>query len=509
MNALLFLWIFLSTPTFAIDRSAYVKSAASEIKSQLEFVSNQPAFVSMLSTAEKEQFIRILATSKKLPEPILVKFSDRSSDFILNPGEPERSAKTTADINDPIWFNTHKLYEDVAAINYLTVLQLFVHEIGHKIGPQKNQAAIDSLAVKFHDFLESYHKMSPMYLDVTFGPPRPLSEELEILALPKSLSALNPNPPLFYKDKKKIWPLALYFEDSLKQFSRDRYVQVNFVRGEADMSLSYVVVNFSILKEFTHPRDGTLFGVEGTYTFKENLFFEFDGGPRSINFRLANPEFSYPKASLDSEVLGFIEKSRSESSIHYSLALSLPEPPQKVSLLSGTEENHFLVPCRSIVVKGGTYEVDCELTLPKKTAISILDIFQVIVDGRVVDFPEVYELDIEAMQIPFALADVAPKRIEKKSEEGATSYELRMESSLPPIQVRVRCPQKKQFIYDGMVLGELESFSEIIFFPPNLPVHILNEKEYLVKARCEEPDVLPEEILITDGTLYTSRPRWK
>lgn len=506
---LLALFAAMAAPAFAIDREAYVAAAARELRAYTAVAAKNAAFMRSLSAKENEQFVGIRDVLGKMPARIGTEFSDKAEDFILHPGEPERSAKTTAAIADPVWFNLRKLNDDSAPIDYLTIVQLFVHEIGHKLGPEKDQAAVDSLSVKLREFLAGYSRTTLLYMKLSIDPPRPLRESFELLALPTRLDSDNPNPALFYNDTKKIWPLPLYFEESLKNFPRDRLVQVSFVRGELNLNIIYLEVSFSVYKEFVTAGGETVYGKEGSYSFEENLFMDFGGRPDSGNFRLGKPRFGYERGPISAEVVDLKETSRSPTTIEYALRFSVDGVPENVSILAGTDENSFLVPCSKPERSAGAFQANCTLLLPQKTAISILDLLQVLVDGRTIDLPEVVGVDLEAMDIPWMLADIRPLKMETKSENGKRFYALTMASPLPPYQIRVRCPEKKKFVYDERVLGELDSFTETAYFPPNLPVEALAVGEYMVRASCPDPAVLPVEILVTDGTLYTSRPWWK
>ncbi len=86
-------------------------------------------------------------------------FSSNSQDFILPDGKPERSAKTNSEWATPIVFNRNILNNFKSQINLLDIIQILVHELGHKLGDKKNQTAIDQLSAKLKSFLKRFYSV--------------------------------------------------------------------------------------------------------------------------------------------------------------------------------------------------------------------------------------------------------------------------------------------------------------------------------------------------------------
>jgi hypothetical protein len=160
---------FGATP--GVHREAYVTAAYEEFHSLLYFLSGSDTFLQALTPEERVQFelvgnsvirhvIRLGPgatpgqdrTSTRVD--FKLQFSARSEDFVLNPGEPERTAKMAGDI----WFNLNVINNPKVSFGLLDAFQIMFHEFGHKIGEQKNQKLIDSVAAKIRLHLASYHK---------------------------------------------------------------------------------------------------------------------------------------------------------------------------------------------------------------------------------------------------------------------------------------------------------------------------------------------------------------
>jgi len=103
-----------------------------------------------------------------------IQFSEKPEDFILNLGEPERSAKTTETWTDPIVFNNRILNDVNSDVNFLDVLQISLHELGHKLGARKKQTDVDSLSAKCRMYLERFYVKSNL---TSYG-------HMEMLSLP-------------------------------------------------------------------------------------------------------------------------------------------------------------------------------------------------------------------------------------------------------------------------------------------------------------------------------------
>lgn len=484
-----------------MDRSAYVKEAGAEISFYLLSASKEPSFFKQLSQSEKEQLQGIHEVLAKLKVSPKFIFSDNPADFILSPGEPERSAKTTEILEDPIWINTRKL--GLESVDYLSVVQLLVHELGHKLGPKKNQQAVDSLATKVRSYLSAFYVKEPVYLRLSFGSPRPLQESFEFLSLPKQIGSFNPNPTLFYLSKTKAWPISLRFKDSLKKQAKDRFVRVHRVYGLLDSGAIDATVSLSISKQFILGDGRQIYSQEGAYKISEPMPF-LDAGPSDVNFSGSRLALSYPLAPLEQSVKVVRQVAREPRMVQWEVTFSAEARPQTVALVAGTRERPFLAPCAAPKGVGGDYLVSCTLKLGSHAAISVLDIFQLLVDGRSVDLPGLIELDLEDdFKLGFDLSDTKPVKIETVGQ----AYHLTMKGTYAPIQVRVRCLEEKPFFYGSERLGTITAFAERLYFEEELPLTQVSANEYTVKAACEGGGK-PAEILVTDGLFFTSNPRF-
>lgn len=161
-----------TAPASAMDRRAYVTNAFRGLHGIIYFLSNNDRFLGQLTPAERDQFTVVgkeiiktiwsfgIANSLTVPDRTYrdldfnLYFSDRREDFILNPGEPERTAK----MNGDIWFNLNAINNPKANFGLLDAIQIMFHEFGHVLGDKKDQALIDSLAVKIRNHVAGFYK---------------------------------------------------------------------------------------------------------------------------------------------------------------------------------------------------------------------------------------------------------------------------------------------------------------------------------------------------------------
>lgn len=155
----------------SISRQAYVTAAFEEFHSTLNFLAVSDRFLQGLTPEERIQFDLVANHIVKhvylLGTPAVpgqgrtsnhvdfkLRFSDVAEDFILNPGEEQRTAKMAGDI----WFNLNIINNPKVKFGLLEAFQIMFHEFGHKIGEKKNQALIDSVAAKLRLHLAGYYK---------------------------------------------------------------------------------------------------------------------------------------------------------------------------------------------------------------------------------------------------------------------------------------------------------------------------------------------------------------
>lgn len=179
--ALLFLSIFLAAAgafaSPAPSRQVLAEMALYQVGDLVDFAVRSPRLRGHLTEAETkhlaalyqitenvkahQRLMRIMDPPEwvleqlKSPSPVL-KFSSDAGEFRLNPDEPERSAVTTERLADPILINLRLLNSASREPSYKSMLQLMIHELGHKIGPSKVQSVVDALAVKIMTFADPY-----------------------------------------------------------------------------------------------------------------------------------------------------------------------------------------------------------------------------------------------------------------------------------------------------------------------------------------------------------------
>jgi hypothetical protein len=154
-----------------VDRRAQVRAAFEQFYSLLHFLSADDAFLSRLTSDERLQFEMlhktIIGAGFRLgPGPMPgsdnssarlnfnLKFSNNPNDFVLNPGQPPRTAKVAQDV----WFNLNIINDPKVQFNLLDTFQILLHEFGHKLGEVKNQELVDRVAVKMRGHLQSYYR---------------------------------------------------------------------------------------------------------------------------------------------------------------------------------------------------------------------------------------------------------------------------------------------------------------------------------------------------------------
>lgn len=189
-----FSWIWLAiflTPLSLFGqakREALVTTAFAELPGIIQFLTRSYDFDQRLTVEERQQLHTLYsitetialektfgATKQPMPK---IQFSNDPKPFELAPGQPERSATTTSVLADPIMFNLRILNAPHFDASYLDILQILFHELGHKLGPSKNQLAMDSLGAKFIQFVKPYYQHA--LLDGRI--------KLEVLSLPVKLA---------------------------------------------------------------------------------------------------------------------------------------------------------------------------------------------------------------------------------------------------------------------------------------------------------------------------------
>ncbi len=153
------------------DRRADVKAAFENFLPIIYFLSGSSGFLSQLNEVQRDQFQRLgeyLIKNQVLisssPQPVKgetsahidfgLKFSDQAKDFLINPGEGERTAK----VDDDVWFNLRIINAENSTFTLLDALQILVHEFGHKLEKAENIAAMNFVAAKMREYLTPYYR---------------------------------------------------------------------------------------------------------------------------------------------------------------------------------------------------------------------------------------------------------------------------------------------------------------------------------------------------------------
>lgn len=86
---------------------------------------------------------------------VKLQFSENQELFKLNKDEPIRTAVTEENMTSDIFVNLKKINNPNVKVSLGEASALIVHELGHKLGKEKIQTAVDSLAVKVKQYLDS------------------------------------------------------------------------------------------------------------------------------------------------------------------------------------------------------------------------------------------------------------------------------------------------------------------------------------------------------------------
>lgn len=173
-RALLLSLFLTANPAFGqgqVDRRALVEAAFENFVPLIYFLSGSETFLEKLTPEERAQFEMlgkdliprvVRADSGSYPGRdntsrrvnFQLRFSSNSQDFVLKPGEPERTAKVTQDV----WFNLNLLNRADVEFTLLDAFQIMFHEFGHKLEDQKKQEAIDRVAAKIRDYIRPFYR---------------------------------------------------------------------------------------------------------------------------------------------------------------------------------------------------------------------------------------------------------------------------------------------------------------------------------------------------------------
>lgn len=206
-TAILFLSIILtSLGLFAqghkTDRTDLFRVGYLQLPFAVSFLFDSPTFMSQLTPNEAAQLQAIFGSFEQIkhvdmfrrsgnllaaPDTPMIEFLPNREAFKLNPDEPERLAKTTERMGDPIYINETLLNSKNIDPTYMDVLQILFHEMGHKLGAAKDQQAIDSLGAKMMQFLKPYYQRAEL---VSEQDPNDRAR-VEILSLPREIKYLT------------------------------------------------------------------------------------------------------------------------------------------------------------------------------------------------------------------------------------------------------------------------------------------------------------------------------
>jgi hypothetical protein len=192
------------------DRAELFLVAYQQLPHAVSFLFDSPSFISQLTPEEKAQLEGVFGVTEKIKMAPLyrnmtgagagfltdmqvpeLEFISDPKAFKLTPDEPERLAKTTEKMSDPISINEVFLNSKNMDPSYMDVLQILIHEVGHKLGARKNQQAVDSLGAKMIQFLMPYYQSA---IVSTSRDPESKAK-IEILSLPIELIGMSTGMP--------------------------------------------------------------------------------------------------------------------------------------------------------------------------------------------------------------------------------------------------------------------------------------------------------------------------
>jgi|GEM_PF-5762440 len=367
------------------DRSAYFRESLPVIRIEIKEAQGSAAFMSQLLSSEADQLHRLsIYLDSSESQGLKVLFSSRSQDFVLSPGEPARTAKTTSDASSPIYVNLKIINDLSTRLKFVDVYRLMIHEVGHKLGPHKIQAAVDSLAAKLATRLSTHFSEGVVTFGMAVERRADLASWIEYSRRP---SVLGQNPLAFLVHQGRVQKIdfaASGWSQALKPCSTcDARWFLNRLDG------AWLNGGMNILLNFLVETAASKMSFSDQVTLPGFTEYVSDGSGRSLetivlsdtNFRLMRPALDYRPSSLLNDVLETRVMSEDDKEIVIRVKALLGRVPRRVALQAGEWNNSFLISGIVSSREGDLYTLDFRFQRPRMSCLPVIEVFGLILDN--------------------------------------------------------------------------------------------------------------------------------
>lgn len=400
--AMLCTGLAVSNPLEKTGKRDLIRATTEHLGRMIAFLEHHPWFLKSLTAAEKRQFellmqvIRTLPVSKEGLLKIPLEFSSRREEFILNPGEPERSATTTDEMSSPVRINESIL--NSSDWDLIDAVSLLLHELGHKSGGGKRQAEMDQMIAKARTTLETVIKKQNLYMKSQNGR-RFLRESIQYWSVPLKAGSVEPLTLLF--DKTQIQSVNLAFLENAAQFRTSESrpeMQARILSLDAELIQNRI--NISVRGETEH-------GI--AFFYSEELVY-WDKGYTDVNFQNARSALGYSPAHPLSEVKNVRRLFEDKDKVVFEVTAHLEEEPSEIALTYGAGEDFTLLKGRVVDRSDKDWVLEFTFPFPLRSSFSLVDFDFLILDRRFqLELPQKQVLDFDEQM---ALSDFEVKRID-------------------------------------------------------------------------------------------------
>lgn len=388
--------LFAANPPSSVNRQPMVRSAFEAFRPVIYFLSGAEDFRAMLTPEEDQQFTllgnQLIAHYLKLappPDPgsgntslhinFKLRFSHRREDFILNPGEPERTAKVTEDV----WFNLNIINNPQNEFNFLDALQIMFHEFGHKLGGKKDQEAIDRIAAKIRNYLLPYYRTHRIQDDLSA-----VSFILPYLIIHGGPMGMQAEPIILMNRRGHYIPTTMAMKDLI--YTDGGYTEAGFpvqdykrvvVKPEFqafeekfrviwDVQIRHYLieapVRFNYLRLITRPESvANEFAVA---PFQQNRLFQFDFTHGDLNDGKLNMKPQRTKSRHHSPQFGeWREEFRKINEGHFEAVITSDVKITEASVTGSLDDEDFEFPTKVEEVGQSLYRISLHVPITSQT----------------------------------------------------------------------------------------------------------------------------------------------